>query len=366
MSSTDALVLTIHEAGQGLVPWTQALRCLATKTGSALASYQAFEPRTDRVTHLLSFLSEPDDGVVAAYEAFVAERGDPRVEYMAGRPDGFVATDLDFLSEAEIDRHPYHQEWLPTVGTRYALLALSDTSGFWGGFALHRTRSQGPPTAGHRRLIRRLLPHLQLAARTTALRAELDRQRTTIDALLASHGDALLVLDADCDLQHCNGPARELLAARRWLQRQGRRVVPCDPGARASWCLAVAALARSGGMQHPDPLRIPARGHPQALLVEPLLDPGSERLLAPSSGVILRARPEPLDPVELLRRRFGLTPRESEVCLALSEGHAPEAIARASDRSPQTVKAQLRTIYRKTGVRRLQELLTLLHGLGEA
>lgn len=366
MSSTDALVVTIHEAGQGVVPWTRALRRLAAETGSALASYQAFEPRTDRVRHVLSFLSEPDDGIISAYEAFTAEHGDPRVAYMAGRPNGFVATDLDFFSEAEIDRHPYYQEWLPTIGTRYALLALSDTSGFWGGFALHRTRGQGPPTAAHRRLIRRLLPHLQLAARTTALRDELDRQRTTIDALLASHGDALLVLDADCDLRHCNDPARQLLAARRWLQRQGRRVVPCDPGARAPWCRAVAALVRSAGARDPQPMRIPARGQPQALLVEPLIAPGPERPVAPSSGVLLRVRPEPLEPGDALRRRFGLTPRESELCLALAAGHAPEAIARASSRSPQTVKTQVRSIYRKTGVRRLQELLTLLHGLGDA
>lgn len=365
MTSLDALVTTIHEAGQGQVPWADALRRLSAETGSALASYQAFEPRTDRVAHLLSFLSEPDEGVVAAYEAFTAERGDPRVEYLGGRPDGFVASDLDFLSEAEMDRHPYYQEWLPTVGTRYALLATSNTPSFWGGFALHRTRRQGPPTAAHRRLVRRLLPHLRLAARTTTLRFELERQRATIDALLASHGDALFLLDANGAFRDCNPAARPLLEARRWLQLREGRLLPVDPAARAPWSAAMARLARFGAAGLDRPLRLHGRDELRSLLVEPLPAGAPAPSMAPAPGLILRAWPEPLPPGEALRRRFGLTPREVELCLALAAGRTPEEIARASHRSPQTVKTQLRSIYRKTGVGRLQRLLTLLHELGD-
>jgi DNA-binding CsgD family transcriptional regulator len=213
--------------------------------------------------------------------------------------------------------------------------------------------------------VRRLLPHLRLAARTTTLRFELERQRVTIDALLASHRDALFLLDADGALRHCNAPARRLLEERRWLQLRQGRLVPVDPAARTPWRAALATLNRSGVADLDRPLRLRGRDALRSLLVEPLPAGAPTPSLASAGDLLLRAWPEPLTPGETLRRRFGLTPREVELCLAFAEGRTPAEIARTSHRSPQTVKTQLRSIYRKAGVGRLQQLLTLLHGLEE-
>ncbi|MCB1801989.1 MAG: response regulator transcription factor [Gammaproteobacteria bacterium] len=57
-----------------------------------------------------------------------------------------------------------------------------------------------------------------------------------------------------------------------------------------------------------------------------------------------------------------LTPREAEVALAVATGHSNKVIALDSGVSERTIKAQLNSIFRKTGVRnRVQLALALSH-----
>ena len=60
------------------------------------------------------------------------------------------------------------------------------------------------------------------------------------------------------------------------------------------------------------------------------------------------------------RRRFGLTPAEWRVAAALYEGASLNELAAASDVSINTVRAQLRSVYAKTGVHRQSELVRLM------
>jgi len=60
---------------------------------------------------------------------------------------------------------------------------------------------------------------------------------------------------------------------------------------------------------------------------------------------------------------FGLTPAETEVALALAEGRAREAVAAARGISMETLRAQLKSIYQKTGCGRESELVLLINTL---
>lgn len=85
---------------------------------------------------------------------------------------------------------------------------------------------------------------------------------------------------------------------------------------------------------------------------------------SPKLMVVARARPErTVTGAEALRRTYGLTAAETEVAASLAAGEAPEDIARQRQVSLDTVRAQVRSIYSKTGVTRATKLVRLLEGL---
>lgn len=61
-------------------------------------------------------------------------------------------------------------------------------------------------------------------------------------------------------------------------------------------------------------------------------------------------------------RRFGLTPMEARVAEALAAGQAPNAVAAALDVRLSTVRTHVRSLFAKTGAKRLAELVAILHG----
>lgn len=59
---------------------------------------------------------------------------------------------------------------------------------------------------------------------------------------------------------------------------------------------------------------------------------------------------------------YGLSPAETEVAIMLAQGHDRAAIASARGVSAETLKAQIRALYQKTGCNREAELVALLAG----
>jgi DNA-binding CsgD family transcriptional regulator len=62
----------------------------------------------------------------------------------------------------------------------------------------------------------------------------------------------------------------------------------------------------------------------------------------------------------LLRQSFDLSPTEADVTIAIVQGHNRAEIARARGVSLETINAQLKSIYRKTDVRREAELVAMV------
>ena len=62
-----------------------------------------------------------------------------------------------------------------------------------------------------------------------------------------------------------------------------------------------------------------------------------------------------------LRDRFSLSDAEADIAHLIFEGATPKGVARARDRSVETVRKQIRTLLRKTGARGLTDLLHILY-----
>ena len=57
---------------------------------------------------------------------------------------------------------------------------------------------------------------------------------------------------------------------------------------------------------------------------------------------------------------YNLTPSEAQVAISLANGHSIEEIASSSNHSAHTIRSQLKSVFRKTGVSRQSELIQLL------
>jgi DNA-binding CsgD family transcriptional regulator len=85
---------------------------------------------------------------------------------------------------------------------------------------------------------------------------------------------------------------------------------------------------------------------------------------APRALVVLRdPRPDVAGGARVLAGAFELTPAEAQVALGLCEGHSRERIAAARGVSVETLRAQLKSIYLKTGCSREAELVLLLRAV---
>jgi DNA-binding CsgD family transcriptional regulator len=57
---------------------------------------------------------------------------------------------------------------------------------------------------------------------------------------------------------------------------------------------------------------------------------------------------------------YSLTPSEAQVSISLANGHSIDEIAKQSHHSSHTIRSQLKSVFRKTGVSRQSELIKLL------
>ena len=67
----------------------------------------------------------------------------------------------------------------------------------------------------------------------------------------------------------------------------------------------------------------------------------------------------------IVAEMFDLSPAEAKVAVALARGKSPDEIAAAGRIAISTVRAQIKSIFAKTGVSRQSELVALLRGMPE-
>jgi len=65
-------------------------------------------------------------------------------------------------------------------------------------------------------------------------------------------------------------------------------------------------------------------------------------------------------PPEILQALFDLSPTEARVAVMIAEGHSVKLIAENLSVQPNTVRAQLKAVFGKTGAGRQGELVSLL------
>jgi len=263
-----------------------------------------------------------------------------------------------------------YQGWMKSNGFYYVAGAqFVNNDSQKAGIAILRNRSSGAWDDGQIRVIDEILPHLcrafNIHSEFTYLRLKQDALLKGLDRLVIG----LILYDRQAKPVYINPTAEAIIEAHPGLylddgdliltntedEKNLRKTIidsaEIDPD--DSWKQSVAI-----GVTHPD---VPA---PLPLLVTPMhahmitsdLDYEGAKVAVFISDPNLQ---QPIS-VENLVSVYSLTPSEAQVAISLSNGHSIEEIANNSHHSTHTIRSQLKSVFRKTGVSRQSELIKML------
>lgn len=284
-----------------------------------------------------------------------------------GRP--WIADRREFASDRDFERLPYCQEFaLPhdcfhTLGG--AMLAQGRELGLF--LNIHRPRRSGPFDEREAALLRSLLPHLQQALEVhqqwRALRQQARNRALALDAV----AQPCLTLDARGRVLWANRAAEALLERGDGLCLRAGLLI--SPELEQQHALHAALRRCLGGPGEPPAggvrLHLTRRAGPPLRLSLLRVPPADGE--QPTAQEVLCVLDDPggqqLPPAGLLEARYGLTPAECRVALAVAQGQGAEDIAAQGQVSVGTVRNQLKQVLSKTGTHRQAALVRLLLSL---
>lgn len=183
-----------------------------------------------------------------------------------------------------------------------------------------------------------------------SLLASLDRLRVSA-----------FIVGRTASMHHLNACARELLAVDTCACVVGARLHFSDPALNATLQTALRRATQRPGRSSLFPLRT-GKNEVYEVNVSPFgaIREGASATWLPLALVIVaKPRPDAERIGRRVRRLYGLTDAEARVTAALTLGETVDQIAAAHGVATSTVRAQVRSIFEKTGVHRQADLVRL-------
>lgn len=213
-------------------------------------------------------------------------------------------------------------------------------------FAAMRQRGQRPFDDAHAAIVERLVPHVRRALLVEDALLGARRDEKIAWAVVDRLPLGAFVLDARRRVLHANAVASRLVAEGLVLDAR-----------------PIRELLATG-----EPRIVAVNGKRLTAIVVPLPEEESVFDVASDRGRVLLVVTDPaartVPSAELLTQLYGLTSAESRVALLVGGGLAPKEAADQLGTAWNTVRAQLRAIYAKTGTGGQSALVRLLVMLG--
>ena len=211
-----------------------------------------------------------------------------------------------------------------------------------------------------KRIMELLAPHFRAARHVQMRLADAQAGRLAL-ASLDRIAVAAVILNRMGAIHYLNASARSLIADDGCIHIRNARLRFNEPALN----VALEEALRRATQSPPGSSLLPlssASKEVYEVTVSPLEaghdEPAPE--IAPLALVVIaRPRPDPQRIVQRARRLYGLTEAEARVMAALTMGETVEAIASAHGVRTSTVRAQVRSIFEKTGVNRQSDLVRL-------
>lgn len=308
-------------------------------------------------------LGDPRDWPIVAYrEQFFA------MDPFLNLPPGRVFTLEELVPTDTLKQSDYYQQYLAPIGILHILGAdLETPNGVQGRFRLSRGPEEQPFSAEEKNLCALLVPHLQRALELHARLNRIESERNLYAGAVGQLALGTLLLDEKSRLLSCN-PLAELLLAEQDGVRIQQGLLELDNRQDTQQLRdAIQRVLSSSQRGEPDVVqamrarRKSGRGE-LGLIVRPVQQSEwAEGQTCPSVAVFI-SDPEHQQTSnhQLLAQLFRLTRAESSLATRLARGETLTEAADSLGISPHTARAQLKSIFAKTGVTRQADLIRLL------
>ncbi len=362
-----AIVEAFGGAAIGMRSWDSALSLVAEATRARIGQIAVLDRGNLRFNLLTG--TSPDEE--AAY--FAARGLDPavnlRTRAIVGAPPLVGITESDFATPDTLDRSDIYQGLFRECDVPFSLQVRDETAeSMTIALCLQRPGTSGLATADEKRLVELLIRGVGSAVDASlALGRTLDQETlTTAEHLTAP----AVLLGADMQVVSLSLAAETLLRQSLLLTIRGNRIIASDDRGRIALDRAFRAatlgplalrrthrvvLSGRGGEVLPiDICPMPMRMSGPLSSARALL---AFRVASQADGARTRAAVE---------QAFGLTPAEAEIALALADGLNVNEVAARRASSVNTVRAQIKAIFAKTGWRRQTELALTVRAITDA
>jgi DNA-binding CsgD family transcriptional regulator len=353
-------ISSIYDAA--LVPhlWPAALQSVMDEVGAAGAGYCVFNKRTGRVEWLSQ--SGPLVGREADYFSYyhALDRYRPILET---HPAGRWLRISECLPETVLCRDEWYTDFLLKAGIDDALsVRLFESASHTVMFGVNHGVDRAPFTAAGTAALQGLWEPLAKAARLHTELGSLGWKPAIALRALDQLAAAVIVVDGDGRVIEMNRAAERVLQRGDGLMIRNGKIGALDAfdsarleaflTAAAAEQKTAAAIGRMRSRRHD-------RRPPYTLTVVPL---GAElAVYGRPLAMIVLADPDERSPSERdLAEFFGLSPAESRLAVALLAGKRLGEVARDFGVQISTLRTQLSSILRKTGVTRQVDLIRLL------
>lgn len=298
-----------------------------------------------------------------------------KLDPFSNLPAHQVVTSSDVMSDEEWLNSVFYREYVKPSGLRHAMAVWLRPDPDCNGYSLRIVRPDGTAcfSADDKKLIERLLPHLQQAVELRSRMQDLAIERQLFAGTIERMQVGTVMLDEKGSVLSLNAHAQAILGEQDGISLSGKTLkIEYAEEQQALKALIASALAITRGepgtkAKRPAAVEAVAitrpSGRPKlSALVRPVpADEYAEGWNRPRVAVFLRdpgARAQGSS--EVLRRLFDLTRAEARLALLLANGLTLEDAGDQLGIRRNTVRAHLRSIFSKMGVKRQTELIRLV------
>lgn len=263
---------------------------------------------------------------------------------------------------------PFAMKMWKTFGIRALAAAQLDATGAWFNcITVQYDGKHGPMQSDENRRLATLIPHIAKSLEISRPMVLLKQRFNAVLESLDHFHVGVLILDKSFTVVISNVTAQAILEQNDGIRLnvQGIPEVAREPEQAQLLAALKQVMETSKGQSKAEGrlMSIPRRSGKDAFLLEvaPLTDSGQE-LTPDFQGAILFM----IDPVESgkvstagMSKIYGLTVTESVICELLVKGHSNREMADIRNVSPETVKTQVQSTMKKTGVANRSSLVRL-------
>lgn len=223
-------------------------------------------------------------------------------------------------------------------------------------------RGAAPFTRTHAQALDRLLPHLQRALLIRARLVQMEARSAASESALDALNYGVLLLTFEANVIYANRIALRILEENDGISLDRKGILAASKPSDTSVLQTIIASCRKRGGGGAMALSRPSALRPLEIIAAPLSGMMVGSLLSKSSVLLFlrdpEARPRPIP--EVLSSLYRLTAAEGRLAADLLGFQTLEEIAERRQLSRETLRTQLKELFRKTGTSRQAELIGFL------